>query len=399
MKSLVRFCRLIVGVVFVFSGFVKLLSPVGTSLILKEYFMAFHLGFLSGTAVPAAIILALAEFLTGVALLLRLHIRQFAWVALILISLFTPLTLYLAIFNPIHDCGCFGEVIHLTNWQTFFKNLVLLPCVIIIFIGREAVSQFRYPVLEWIFLSLFAVMAVAILVRTMCYEPIQESTAYRVSNEIVASPAAAAGSGYETTFIYEKDGIRETFTIDDLPDSTWTFVDAVTTGPEKVSDASDADFRLEDLSGEDITEEVLSKDKVLLLTVYYPDKYLRRHSVEQIAAMHDRAVAQGMDFVVVSSAAMEDLPDNIPAATADAKLLLTFNRSNGGATYLHNGIIVRKWASAAAHRPGVDFNPGDDAEMEVLNTLNRQRISGEVLIFIFMLLSLVKFAVFFGKRE
>lgn len=399
MKGLVRICRLIVGVVFVFSGFVKLLSPVGTSLILKEYFMAFHLGFLEPAALVLAIALALAEFLTGVALLLRLRIRLFAWVALILICLFTPITLYLAIFNPIQDCGCFGEVIHLTNWQTFFKNLILFPCVIIIFIGRKAVSQFRYPVLEWIFMGLFAAMAVAILVRTMCYEPIQESTAYRVSNEIVASEAQPAGSEYETTFIYEKNGCQEPFTLDNLPDSTWTFVDAVTTGTGGDFRPTDADFRLEDYSGRDITKEVLSARKLILMSIYHPDKFVRRHGLEPVESMASKAKEQGMEFLLVSGAPIEDLPEGIDAATADVKLLMTLNRSNGGATYLDEGMIVRKWARSAASKENVQFSPTGDSEMEVLHTLNRQRVSLELLIFAFIVFCLIKFIVFFRKRE
>ncbi len=400
MKGLVRFCRLIVGVVFVFSGFVKLLSPVGTSLILKEYFEAFHLGFMVPAALVFAIALALTEFLTGVALLLRLRIRIFAWIALLLICLFTPITLYLAVFNPIQDCGCFGEVIHLTNWQTFFKNLILLPCVIVIFVGRKAISQFRYPVLEWIFVALFAAMAVWMLVRTLCVAPIQESTAYRVNKEITASPASEAVANYETTFIYEKDGYQEPFTLDNLPDSTWTFVEAVTTGADDAApNATDADFRLEDYSGGDITEKVLSKRKLLVMSIYHPDRFLRRQGIEPIVEMAAKAREQGMEFLVVSGAPIEGLPEDIEAAIGDVKLLMTFNRSNGGATYLNDGMIVRKWAFTAANQDNVKFNAENDAEMELLKTLNRQRVAIELLIFIFIVLCIVKFAVFFKKRE
>ena len=399
MKGLVRFCRLIVGLVFLFSGFVKLLAPVGTSLIIKEYLIASHLDFMVPASLVLGIALALTEFFTAVALLLRLRIRIFAWVALILMALFTPLTLYLALFNPIADCGCFGEVIHLTNWQTFFKNLILLPLAVIIFIGRKTVSQFRYPALEWTFLGLFALLAVCILLRISLYEPIQESTPYRVSAEITQAPPASAADSYDTTFIYEKDGFRETFTLDNLPGSTWAFVESVTAVLDGAGNASDADFRIESLSGQDITADVLSRDQLLLHTIYYPDKYLRRHTLEQIAAMRDRATEQGMGFMVVSSAPIEGLQEDIEAATADTKLLMTFNRSNGGATYLHKGMIVRKWASAAANRESAKYNPESDPEMEVLRTLNRQRISIELLIFIFLMLSLVKFAVFFKKRE
>ncbi len=401
MKALVRICRLIVGVVFIFSGFVKMLTPVGTSLIMKEYFTAFHLDFLQPLALAAGVALALLEFLTGVALLLRLRIRIFAWPALILISIFTPLTLYLAVFNPIADCGCFGEAIHLTNWQTFFKNLILLPCVIIIFVGRKSVSLFRYPVREWIFVALFAAYAVAILLYVSRKEPLREFTAYQLGREIVAAPPAVGSEAYDTEFVYEKDGRQQTFTLDNLPDSTWTFVDAKTTLTRESNEpaASDADFLIEGPDGSDITESILTSRKVLLMTIYHPDKFFRRHTAADINRVKSVAESNGLGFVLVSSAPFDGQTIDCEVNRADLKLLMTLNRSNGGATYLDEGIIVRKWACSSALSDKADFGQGEDPELILLEALNRRRGAYATVLAGFILLCLLKFILFFRKRE
>ena len=399
MKFLARICRLIVSLVFIFSGFVKLLSPVGTSLVIKEYLIAFHIGFLTPASLVIGITLAATEFLTGVALLLRLRFRLAAWVALLLIALFTPLTLYLALFNPIADCGCFGEAVHLTNWQTFFKNLILLPCVVIIFFSRKKVGRYTYPALEWVFVGLFALLATAVLLQTFLWAPLAEFTDYKVGNEIKAAPSRSAADLYETVFIYEKDGVQESFTLDNLPDSTWTFVDAVTKSNGLLANAADADFRVEAPDGTDITTRLLEQDKLLMMTIYHPDKFVRRHGLEPILKVKEGAVAQGLEFVLVASDKIEELPDDCPVNLADLKLLMTHNRSNGGVTLLDEGIIIRKWTAFRAMRQTDGFCGQEDPEFILLMTLNRQRMSMETVVVVFILLCLAKFIVFFRKKE
>ena len=399
MKHLARFCRLVVGLVFIFSGFVKLLSPVGTSLIIREYLMAFHQSFLLPAAMVIGIALSMTEFLTGVALLLRLRYRIAAWVALILVALFTPLTLYLALFNPIEDCGCFGELVHLNNWQTFFKNLILLPCVLVIFFCRKKFTQYSYPALEWVFVGLFALLATAVLLQTVLWAPLTEFTDYKVGKEIKDAPAADASQMFETVFVYEKDGVRQTFTLDNLPDDSWQYVESITTQNSLNVRASDADFVIEAPDGADISSEIISRRNLLLMTIYHPDKFLQRHPAEQIAQIKARAEAQGLDFMLIASDNLAGLTQVCPVNRADLKLLMTFNRSNGGTTLLDEGTIVRKWTYFRASRDNVDFCGGKDPELTLLMTLNRQRMSVEIAVVLFIFLCLAKFIVFFKKKE
>ena len=135
---MIRFLsRLIIGLLFIFSGFVKAVDPVGGAIKLKDYFEAFGMDFLNGTALTLAVILSSIELIVGFHILVKIRIKQMAAAAFVMMIFFTLLTFVLAIFNPVSDCGCFGDAIKLTNWQTFFKNLLTLPFVWIIFRNRN----------------------------------------------------------------------------------------------------------------------------------------------------------------------------------------------------------------------------------------------------------------------
>ena len=136
-KILINLARLLLGAVFVFSGFVKAIDPLGTSYKIKDYFEAFDWTFFSDLSLMMAVLLAATEFFLGAALLLGIWKKTVSLLLLLFMSVVTPLTLYLAIKNPVTDCGCFGDALILTNWQTFFKNLVLLLLAIVVFFRND----------------------------------------------------------------------------------------------------------------------------------------------------------------------------------------------------------------------------------------------------------------------
>ena len=133
MKTLRTFSRLLIGVVFIFSGFVKAVDPMGSTYKFIDYFNAFHLSFLEGLALPLAIVLSSIELVLGVSLLLGYRMKITSWIVLLFIAFFTVLTFILAIFNPVSDCGCFGDALILTNWQTFYKNVLLKISILLKF--------------------------------------------------------------------------------------------------------------------------------------------------------------------------------------------------------------------------------------------------------------------------
>ena len=145
MKIIRGFSRVIIGLVFMFSGIVKAIDPLGSAYKFHDYFQAFNLGFLNWLSLPLAILLFTAEFIAGFSVLTGIKQRTGIWGVMILMIIFTPLTFILALTNPVSDCGCFGDAIHLTNWQTFWKNIVLISLAIILFINRKQAKQSLNP--------------------------------------------------------------------------------------------------------------------------------------------------------------------------------------------------------------------------------------------------------------
>ena len=371
MRFLRAICRLVFGLTFIFSGFVKLLSPIGTSLILQEYFSALHLGFLSGTALWAGMLLAVCEFVVGMCVLLSVRIRLFSGIGFYMCCFFTLLTLYLALFNPISDCGCFGEAVHLTNWQTFFKNLILLPCIALLYFQRKKIAPIANRVVEWCFAGFFVLVAVALWLHSYKSVPMYEFTPYRTGAYVSTEDDEA---DFETSFIYEKDGRQQSFTLENLPDSTWTYVETIT---EMTGTAGKySDFIIQDAEGNDIAPVLLFSDDAILVSIYEPDK-LKAKDWRRIESFAEKALAAGADLYFASSTGSAGIPDGFPfeVGYGDRKLLLTINRANGGATLFSDSYIAQKWTPTTMEKAELSKLLADDGETLVV----RNAIRGNVL--------------------
>ena len=178
MRILLFISRLIIGIVFIFSGFVKAVDPLGTTYKFQDYLSAFKMNFLKDFSLFFAFILFVCEFLAGISVLFRLKPKTGAWVILLMMLVFTPLTLILALTNPVSDCGCFGDAIHLTNWQTFIKNVILLAPALIIFIKRKEISSSLDQVKEWIALSVATLAIILFAVYNLKYLPVIDFLPY-----------------------------------------------------------------------------------------------------------------------------------------------------------------------------------------------------------------------------
>ncbi len=163
MKILRLSSRIVIGLVFMFSGTVKAVDPLGSAYKFSDYFQAFHLEFLQPFSLFLAILLFTAEFISGFSVLSGYRQKTGIWGVMILMLIFTPLTLILAITNPVSDCGCFGDAIHLTNWQTFGKNIILMILTVILFTGRNQVRQIRATKKEWFIILMIIVLFVFFL--------------------------------------------------------------------------------------------------------------------------------------------------------------------------------------------------------------------------------------------
>ena len=332
-----RFCAILIGLVFLASGLLKLLDPVGTGLIVSEYLKFFHMGFLQGAAKGFGMVLSLLEAITGAALVSGVYRRLTAAVTSFLILFFTIITLILWIANPVMDCGCFGEAIHLTHLQTLLKNVVLLVLAVIAFIPFQnfGVPRKRKKIA-------FALAALS-LVFALCYNarhlPMIDFTEFAPGAELFASldNDYQEMDGKVPTFIYERAGQRGSFTLDNLPDSTWTFVavDTLTrSGLYKTASKPVLSFR--DAEG-NYQDELAVLGKVVVFSVYDPDDA----DWDRIRTQAGEARAAGATPLILSVPG-EDAPQGV--YYADFKPLITLNRANGGATYFNDGELISKWS-------------------------------------------------------
>ncbi len=359
MRFLRGLCRVLFALTFILSGILKLLDPVGTGLIVHEYLSFMHLDFLDSGAIVLGIALATLEFLIGICVLSGLRLRIVAWVALILTAFFTILTFYLMRFNPISDCGCFGEAIHLTNTQTFIKNVVLLVLAILIFLGRKRATRVAPAPLEWVFIALFALVGLSVALRALATIPQVDFTAYRVGSSL-DELAQENQARFETTFIYTKDGHTEEFTLDNLPDDSWTYLDSKTVQLGGSTRMAQVDFTLDPMEG-----------PVLAVSVHHPDA-LRAENVERIEAFRTAALAAGIQPVTYGPTETYE--------TADWKSLLTLNRSNGGAVYFNDGTIVAKWANSELPKVDLPAVLQEDPDVLILKHRIREQLYVSILI-------------------
>ncbi len=359
MRFLRAVCRVLFALTFIVSGSLKLLDPVGTGLIVKEYLDFMNLTALEPAAVGLGIALALTEFLIGICVLSGLRFRIVSWVALILTAFFTGLTLYLMLYNPISDCGCFGEAIHLTNTQTFWKNVVLLVLAILMFLGRKRATRVAPVWLEWTLVGIFAAVGLSVAFRALQTIPQVDFTAYSVGNSL-DELAQENQARYETTFLYTKDGDTEEFTLDNLPDESWTYLDTKTVQVGGSTRMAQVDFTLDQMEG-----------PLLAVTIYSPDK-LTPEMQENIEQFRKNALLHGLELVVYG-------PTD-EYVTADRKSLMTLNRSNGGGVYFNDGTIVAKWANSELRDADLDLVMDEDPDVLILRHRIREQLYASILI-------------------
>ena len=332
-----RFCAILIGLVFLASGLLKLLDPVGTGLIVSEYLKFFRLNFLQGAAKGLGMVLSIVEAGTGAALVSGVFRKTTAVITSALILFFTIVTLILWIANPVMDCGCFGEAIHLTHGETLLKNVALIALALVAFIPFQNFGVPRKGKY-----AAFA-LALASLVFALCYNarhlPVVDFTEFAPGTELFAS----LDNDYQAlddkvpTFIYERNGQRGSFTLDGLPDSTWTFVGVDTlTRSGLYKSASKPVLSFRDESGA-YQDELAVLGKVVVFSVYDPAKA----DWDRIRSQAADAQDAGATPLIISVPA-ENVPQG--AYLADYKPLITLNRANGGASYFEEGELISKWS-------------------------------------------------------
>jgi len=367
MKIAVYISRIIIGVVFMFSGIVKAIDPLGTTYKFQDYFSAFNLTFLRDFSLIFAIILFTFEFLAGISVLFRLRTRTGAWVVMIMMAIFTPLTLVLALTNPVSDCGCFGDAIHLTNWQTFSKNIILLVPAVIVFIKRKEIETSGKQVRELAVLAVVMLFVLLFAAYNLRYLPVIDFLPYSKGTHIpdkMIIPDGKPADRYETTFIYEKDGIQKEFTLENYPadDTTWKFVDQKSILISKGYQPPIHDFFITTADNIDITDQLLSSEDYLILMISKkldeadPDKLKKGFETGEFCLKNQTG------FYVVTASGSDEINkyrNGLTICQGDETTLKSIVRANPGYMLLKEGTIIGKWSWA-------NF-PEQDELIELLN--------------------------------
>ena len=352
----VNLCRFVLGIIFVFSGFVKAVDPLGSSYKIKDYAEAFGLSSLVPGFLPLllAIFLGTLEFSIGGFLFFGIRKKTSTTLALLMMLAMTPLTFYLAIKNPVSDCGCFGDALVLTNWQTFGKNVVLLVAAISCFKWKDRVVRLVSEKSQWL-IALYTVFF-GLILSVYCYRnlPILDFRPYRIGTSIpqgMVVPKGAKKSVYENSFTLEKNGIRKEFSLENYPDSTWRFIDSRTILKEKGYEPPIHDFSITEVeTGEDITDQVLSNKGYTFLLIAHRIEEADDNDIDLINEIYDYCVENGYAFYCLTSSLDSQIGQwrdktgaEYPFGFTDDVTLKTIIRSNPGLVLIKNGVILNKW--------------------------------------------------------
>lgn len=356
MKILVHISRFLVGTLFIISGLIKLNDPVGFSFKLEEYFSegVLNLPVLMPYALAIAVAVVIFEAVVGVMLLIGFKPKFTVWSLMLMIVFFTFLTFYSAYYNKVTDCGCFGDALKLTPWESFTKDIVLLFFIIILFFKREYITPlFSNKILNsivFVSYTLCLVMAYYVLMHL----PIKDFRAYKVGTNIAEGmtiPDGMPKSIYDMVFIYKVNGVDTEFSKDNVmagkvPEDA-EFVDRIDKLVQQGYIPPIHDFSLE-LAGNDYTEELLKEPKVLLFISYDLTK-ANASGLEKLEALHQKAAAKGYQVLGVTASSETEINDKkkrfgltFDYYFCDATTLKTIERANPSIVALENGTIVQK---------------------------------------------------------
>ncbi|MBT8182605.1 MAG: DoxX family protein [Eudoraea sp.] len=353
MKHLVGISRVIVGVLFIISGFIKLNDPVGFSFKLEEYFSqgVLDLPFLMPYALAISIFVVIFEVVLGVFLIMGYNKRFTLWSLLLMILFFTFLTFYSAYFNKVTDCGCFGDAIKLTPWESFTKDVVLLGLILILYFGRRHIKPF---------FSLRARQIVALASVILCiiygnyvlnHLPVIDFRAYKIGANIEAGmevPEDAPKAVFEYAWKFDVNGEEKVLvTNGDYPDVAGEFVGVETKEIQKGYEPPIHDFTIEQ-QGEDFAALLMQEAKLLILVAYDLAKS-DYEAFEEVKKVTDKAIEQGYKVIGMSASnaewtnkIIEEYKLGFEFYFTDETTLKTIVRSNPGLLTLEKGTITQK---------------------------------------------------------
>ncbi len=346
----IHISRLLIGCLFIFSGFVKGVDPVGTNYRIIDYFIAFGTDWAMPVAMPLSILLNATEFMLGIVFLLNIRIRFTSWLVLIMMVFFTLITLNDALNNPVPDCGCFGDALLISNWQTIYKNLVIDALLLIVFLSRKRIRPAFGSSTEGVLVILFLAGFVFFEVYNIRHLPVIDFRAWKIGNSVVNENPLP--SKFYVTYRNKATGETREYLSPDYPynDSTWVkhweFVGQRVVNPNPPANS----LMLEDSLKEDVTSEILENPDWQFMLISYDLSKASLKNIKRIRDLIKDCNNKGISFVLVTASQPETASEfimnhrlDVDVYFADDVTLMAMIRSNPGLILLKNGVVMGKW--------------------------------------------------------
>ena len=351
-------CRWAVGLVFLFSSFVKGVDPMGTTFKVQEYMTAWSIGGLTFEwALPLAGVLSVAlicaEFLVGVLLIFNAYRRLSAWLLVLMMLFFTVTTFMDALTNKVTDCGCFGDAVKLTNWQTFWKNIALDVPTVWIFLTRDLRRKRRFERDGVVFITAIALMLVFEMYNIK-HEPVIDFRPWKIGNKMMDTDSTEGMKSYVTyrnTSTGETEEFESALLMEKMQDAQWAeqweWESSRVVDPREIAAPG---FSMMDLEGEDRATDLLSaEDGMLIVTVHHLQD-VDKKGVGEVKRALRMAEESGMRIVMLTSALPEEVQawlyenqiDGLDYLFADATAIETMMRGNPGFMYVKDATVVDK---------------------------------------------------------
>ena len=348
--------RLTVGGVFAFSGFVKGIDPWGTSYKVTDYLTAMGLEQWTGPALLIAVALAAIEFMLGIAIVVGAYRRSAPWLALLMLAVMTPLTLWLAVTDAVPNCGCFGDALHPSNWATFGKNVLLTLGVIYLLAFNRSVPSIYGPAVQWMVMAVSFALVMAVAYYGYFYQPLIDYRPYPVGTRLVSAGIGDTDeeeNGEEDfIFIYSRNGEEHEFTIDSLPDEEdgWEYVTRYHArrphGKIIIQNGNQEGIAIMDEDGNDVTIDVLADSRRTVLLLFPDLPHVGVVNSYALNELNDAALVVDADVVGLTPATAEEIEQwkdismaSYPIYNMDDSELKMVARGNPAVVYLEDGVI------------------------------------------------------------
>lgn len=348
--------RTVVGLTFILSGFVKAIDPLGTQYKIQDYLAAIppSLSLPDMLTLLMSVSLSMVEFTLGAFMLTAISRRVTARLTLLFMVVMTAVTVWIYIADPVKDCGCFGDALTLTNLETLLKNLVLLALAALVAWRPTHIGRLMSRSNQMLLGQMLMVTPVALSFWCLYDLPLIDFRPYHIGADIKAGmeiPEGAEQPVFDTTFIMEKDGERREFTLDNYPDSTWTFVDSKTVTVKEGYVPPIHDFSITAADGEDITDMVLGREGYTFLLISPDLDKADDQNFGDIDQIYEFCQDNSIPFYCLTASTEKSQQhwQNItgaeyPFCMTDATTLKTMIRSNPGLMLLEKGVVRGKWS-------------------------------------------------------